>query len=357
MIIEEHDWPVFQHLRRFVVALTLLALSSGNLGLAYAQSWGAEVRPKSSPTAPSPPSPQPQPVAPPPAAPPAAAARAPNTTVITKTPSVGMGAGQSAGPGQAEKGRGTQLTLQAMLVEGGARIEQGLIWRIYDAKQVEGKHRLITSLKDVAPSIRLAAGTYMINVAFGRANLTRMVTVKSGDPQAEAFVLNAGGLKVSALLANGEPAVERTAFFEIYSDERDQFGNRTKVLSGVRAGLIVRLNAGIYHIVSTYGDANATERSDVTVEAGKLTEATVRHSAARVTMKLVTQAGGEAQADTRWSVLGQDGQLVKESLGALPTHILQAGTYTAVARQGTASFSQPFTVAPGEVRQIEVVIK
>ena len=95
----------------------------------------------------------------------------------------------------------------------------------------------------------------------------------------------------------------------------------------------------------------------MTVEAGKLTEATVRHSAARVTMKLVTQQGGEAQADTRWSVLAQDGQVVKESLGALPTHILQAGSYTAVAKQGAASFSQAFTVAPGEVRQIEVMIK
>ena len=48
---------------------------------------------------------------------------------------------------------------------------------------------------------------------------------------------------------------------------------------------------------------------------------------------------------------------MKESLGALPTHILQAGTYTAVAKQEAASFSQVFTVTPGEVRQIEVVMK
>ena len=344
-----------RRVRAAVVGLNLVVALAPDA--AQAQTLGTEVRPKAgaagagsaAPAATAPaavPSPVP-PAAPPTTAP--AAARAPNTTVIMKTP--------GAGVGQTDKGRGTAVALQATLIEGGARIEQGLIWRIYDAKQVDGKHRLITTLKDIAPTIRLAPGAYLINAAFGRANLTRQVTVKPADQQPETFVLNAGGLKVSAVLASGEPAPERSTFFDIFGDERDQFGNRTKVLGGVRAGLIVRLNAGIYHIVSTYGDANAIEHADVTVEAGKLTEASVRHAAARVTMKLVTQQGGEAQSDTRWSVLAQDGQVVKESLGALPTHILQAGTYTAVAKQGTASFSQAFTVAPGEVRQIEVVIK
>ena len=76
--------------------------------------------------------------------------------------------------------------------------------------------------------------------------------------------------------------------YDIFSGETDQQGNRTKVMSGARPGLIVRLNAGIYHIVSTYGDANATVRADINVEAGKLTEATVSHTGARVTFKLVT---------------------------------------------------------------------
>jgi hypothetical protein len=313
-------------------AFAFLAVLVGPV-CASAQSWGTEVRPQ-------------QGVGSVPPAP--AVNRAPNTTVIMKSP---------GGTGQTEKGRGTSLTLQAALTDGGGRIEQGLTWRIYDAKLVDGKYRLITTLKDIAPAIRLAPGDYMINAAFGRAHLTRKVTVKAAEQQTETFVLNAGGLRVAAVLSTGEAAPERSAFYDVFADERDQFGNRAKIMSGVRAGLIVRLNAGIYHIVSTYGDANATERADVTVEAGKLTEATVRHSAARITLKLVTQAGGEAQADTRWSVLAQDGQVVKESLGALPTHILQAGTYTVVAKQEAASFSQVFTVTPGEVRQIEVVTK
>ncbi|MCK9912438.1 hypothetical protein MXD81_25005, partial [Microbacteriaceae bacterium K1510] len=83
-----------------------------------------------------------------------------------------------------------------------------------------------------------------------------------------------------------------------------------------------------YRIVSRYGDANAKVEADVTVEAGKLTEATISHSAARVTFKLVTRIGGEALPDTQWTVQTPDGQMVLQSIGALPTHILAPGTYS-----------------------------
>ena len=47
--------------------------------------------------------------------------------------------------------------------------------------------------------------------------------------------------------------------------------HETRIVDGVKQGVILRLNSGIYHVVSTYGDANAHVRTDVTVEAGKLT--------------------------------------------------------------------------------------
>ena len=59
---------------------------------------------------------------------------------------------------------------------------------------------------------------------------------------------------------------------------------------------------GNYHIVSNYGDTNAVVRSDIRVQAGKLTDATVNHRAALITLKLVNERGGEALANTGWSV-------------------------------------------------------
>jgi hypothetical protein len=325
------------------------ALGQGQAGSPVPQ-WGAQVMPPGLTIQGSPRSPDRQAPLPAVTAPDAQQQRIPNTTVITKTP--------ERVPTVQEKNRAGVVQLQALLTDSGTRIDQGIVWRIYEGDPgQDGKHKLLGTQKDAAPTLRIQPGEYMINVAFGRANLTRKVSVKPGENHAERFVLNAGGLRVTAVTASGEPISDRNAHFDIYSDERDQFGNRTKVMSEAKLGLIIRLNAGIYNIVSVHGDANAITRADVTVEAGKLTEATLRHSAARVTFKLVPKLGGEAIADVKWQIATPEGLLIKESLGALPTHMLQPGTYVAVAHFGGQVYAAKFTLQPGETRQIEVVVQ
>ncbi len=41
-------------------------------------------------------------------------------------------------------------------------------------------------------------------------------------------------------------------------------------------------------------------------------------------------------------------QVVKHSVGALPTHILAPGTYTIIAKSGARTFKRDFTLANGE---------
>jgi hypothetical protein len=60
-------------------------------------------------------------------------------------------------------------------------------------------------------------------------------------------------------------------------------------------------------VISRYGDVNAVVRADLQVDAGKLTEAVMRHSGAEVTLKLVSSEGGEALANTNWTVLTEVG--------------------------------------------------
>ncbi len=130
--------------------------------------------------------------------------------------------------------------------------------------------------------------------------------------------------------SRANPIPEKLISINIYSD-RDMQDTPSSSCKAVKPGVILRLNAGIYHLVSTYGDANANVKSDVTVEAGKLTEAQISHTAGKVTFKLVQRAGGEAIADTQWVIQTPTGEEVKSSVGALPTHILAPGTYTVVA--------------------------
>jgi hypothetical protein len=197
----------------------------------------------------------------------------------------------------------------------------------------------------------------MLNAAFGRAHLTRRISVKEGVQSVEPFVINAGGLRLIALVGKGEAAPANTVTYEIFSDERDQSGQRSKIMGGAKPGLVMRLNSGIYQIVSTYGDANAHVTADVTVEAGKLTDVTIAHAAAKVTFKLVMREGGEALADTQWNIVDAHGTTIKESVGALPTHTLAPGSYSVVAKSGGRSFRRDFVVLNGEITQVEVVMQ
>jgi hypothetical protein len=277
--------------------------------------------------------------------PPPAAAPAPaNTTVI-----------QRPAP---ESRTSAQITLVAQLTDESQPLEQGVVWRVFrDKPGADGKMRLLSTHRDPQPSVRLDAGDYLVNAALGRANLTRRISVAPGKAALEKFVLNAGGLKLVATLSGGEAPPDNTVSYDIQSDERDQLGNRTTIVTNARPGVVVRLNAGIFHVISTYGDANATVRADVTVEPGKITEATVSHMAAKATFRLVMHAGSEALADTQWSIVNLQGETVKESVGALPSHILAAGTYTVNARRAGQTYRQDFTVKAGETAEIEVVMR
>ncbi len=273
---------------------------------------------------------------------PAAAKPSGNTTVIERP-------ADAAASGQA------LVKLVALLTADGQEIDEGLVWRVYQSGEAaDQKSKLVTEKREASPALKLQPGDYTINASFGRANLTRRLSLKAGASTTEKFVLNAGGLRITASLA-GKPAPEGSVTYAIYADDREQFSERTAVMTGAKPGLIIRLNAGIYHIVSTYGDANAKVFADVTVEAGKLTEAAIIHQAAKAAFKLVTRAGGEALPDTHWTIQTPNGELVKESVGALPTHTLAPGDYTVLAKAGGRIFQRTFSLKDGEVANVEVL--
>jgi hypothetical protein len=252
------------------------------------------------------------------------------------------------------------VTLSARTVENGTIIKSGLVWWVYkNTKTKDGKYELVDTFREATPTAALQPGSYRIAAAYGKVNLIKDIEVTRGRALQENFVLNAGGLRLAAVTLNGTTIPPNSVRYDLFADETesDQFGKRKIVLRDAKPGVVLRLNAGAYHIVSTYGDANAVVRADVTVEPGRLTDATINHSAAKVTLKLVKQPGGEALADTQWNILTTGGDIVKESAGALPSHILAAGNYSVLARYQGKNFTREFMVEPGETKQIEVVIQ
>jgi hypothetical protein len=248
-----------------------------------------------------------------------------------------------------------RVTLAAQLIQDGADITRGLVWRIFETEpDTDGKLRLVASAKGGTQSFDLAPGQYLVHASYGRAGATKRISV-GNDAKREAFVLDAGGLKLDAENSGGARIPPEKLRFSIYEAEEKPGSERALILPDVSPNTVIRLNAGVYHVVSTYGNVNAVIRSDIKVEAGKLTEATVEHRAAEMTMKLVRQAGGEAIADTSWSVQTNSGDPVRESVGAYASMVLAEGDYTIVAKNRDHIYQRDFTVEAGHNAEVEVI--
>ncbi|WJH39983.1 hypothetical protein N7E02_25485 [Aliirhizobium terrae] len=247
----------------------------------------------------------------------------------------------------------------AKLTNDGEPMQDGLAWRVFSPIAGEdGKLPLVASSDGGSADFQLAPGDYFVNVAFGRAGITKKVTVpEDGDVKEQTLVLDAGGFLLNAVAGTDQRIPTSQLSFSIYSSEVRDNGDRALVMADVKPNTIVRLNAGTYHVVSEYGDINAVVRADIQVEAGKLTQAVLQHKAAQITLKLVSQPGGEAIADTAWSVLTEAGDVVNESVSAFSTMVLSEGNYLAVARNKDKIYQREFTVKAGRNSDVEVLMR
>ncbi|MDN2564776.1 hypothetical protein N1F89_00930 [Aquibium sp. A9E412] len=256
--------------------------------------------------------------------------------------------------GPLSQGEFGTITVSAQLTEGAEEISRGLVWRVFSPETGDdGKLPMIATAQGGTSVFQLAPGTYLVHAAFGRAGATKKITV-GPEPRRESLVLEAGGLKLDAVLSGGLRIPSDRLRFSIYEEKPDATGNRPLIVPNVAPDTVVRLNAGTYHVVSTYGSVNAVIRSDIRVEAGKLTEATVEHRAASLTMKLVREEGGEAIADTAWSILTDTGDIVRETVGAYASMVLAEGDYTIVAKNRERLYQRDFTVVAGRNQPVEL---
>lgn len=245
------------------------------------------------------------------------------------------------------------LVLEARLVADGPPLTNGLIWRVFGAQPgTDGQLPLYAETPSGGTTtVHLPPGDYFVHAAFGRAGATKHVTITDSD-QTESLVIDAGGLKLDSVVGEDQPIPVDQLSFEVL--QPDETGELVTVVPNAAPRHILRLSAGTYHVISRYGSVNSVVRADIEVQAGKLTEAVMRHTGAAVTLKLVSEEGGEALANTSWTVTTQDGITVHESIGAFPSIVLAAGTYTAVAKHQGEIYSRDFTVETGLDRDVEV---
>ncbi len=270
---------------------------------------------------------------------------------------IGQAPPDTPDPGPPKDIRQGSFTLEARLTADGPALKDGVDWRIFgDKAGSDGNLPVLGQATGGTIYVRLDPGTYYIHAALGRAGLARKIEVKQPTGGA-VFVLNAGGMRLNAMNGKDTPLSGSDISFDIYAPDEGGAGDRYLLMPNAPPGKIIALTAGIYHVVSHYGDANAVVRADIKVDPGKLTEATVYQLAARLTLKLVEVHGGEAIANTEWSVQTPNGDNVVESVGAFPSVVLAAGPYKAIARHDGQTYQSEFVVQPGVNRDVEVLLK
>ena len=249
------------------------------------------------------------------------------------------------------------LSLSARFGKDMPAVNGGLVWRIYSDKPgVNGAMQLIREEHAAAPVMPLAPGGYVVHVSLGLVSDVRPVTVRQDETTRETFELAAGGLRIEGRVGTSK-IPQGQIVFSVYKGSQFEVGtgDRTPIAQNIAAGDVLLLPAGIYYLVSNYGDANSIVRSDIRVQASKLTDVVVTHRAAVVTLKLVGEKGGEALANTSWSVITPAGDVIKESIGAFPRVTLAEGEYRAIAKNDGKVFEREFQVKNGVDGEVEVL--
>jgi hypothetical protein len=238
------------------------------------------------------------------------------------------------------------------------QITGGVIWRVYSNRPDQsGSFRPLKEDRSATPVLNLPPGNYVVHATFGLASAVKTVQLRS-DTVREMLELPAGGLRIEGRVGDAKiPAGHIT--FDIYKGSQFESGDKSRppIARAVGTGDILLVPDGTYHIVSNYGDSNAVVRSDIRVQTGKLTDMTVTHRAAMITLKLVNDRGGEALANTDWIVESPAGDIIKESIGAFPRVILAEGDYRAVARNEGKVFTRTFKVITGVDGEVEVLAR
>jgi hypothetical protein len=264
----------------------------------------------------------------------------------------------------------TLLRLTALLGDGGAPVQAGLHWRLFkEQTEPDGSHALVAESTEPQAAIAAPPGDYVVHAAFGLASATKHITLGE-EQRAERIVINAGVLRIAGTRGDAQIDPNRLSL-AIYVPDRNNPQGKL-VYSKARAGDLLGVPEGAYHIVSTLLDttaastrsvnpaANALETNsiisaDVKVPTGKLLDVTLRHRYATLTLKLVNSAGADAMANTNFTILTPGGDLIRELIGAYPSLVLAEGEYVVIARHDAKTYQSTFQVQSGLDRDVEVI--
>ena len=144
------------------------------------------------------------------------------------------------------------LNLSAILNGGSAPLTGGLRWRVFGSHaDPDGSHPLIVESGQAQPTLTIPPGDYVVHVAFGLASAAKRVTL-GAEVRSERLTLSAGALRIEGTLSDAPIDPSKLSLAIYVPQNRNPLGKL--VYAKGKAGDIIGLPEGSYHIVSTYLD-------------------------------------------------------------------------------------------------------
>src|SRR5271169_5852937 len=226
----------------------------------------------------------------------------------TQTPASQSAPSPSADSAPASQPAQATLSLSAVLNGVGAPLSGGLRWRVFAAQaDPDGSRPLVVESSLAQPTLTIPVGDYVVHVAFGLASTAKRVTL-AAEVRSERLTLSAGALRIEGTLADAPIDPSKLSLAIYVPQNRNPLGKL--VYAKGKAGDIIGLPEGSYHIVSTFLDtvgahsgvsaagnsaksavavpptaipSNSMVNADIKVISGKRTDVTIRHRCATLT--------------------------------------------------------------------------
>lgn len=260
------------------------------------------------------------------------------------------------------------LWLVSVLAPGGAPYAGTSFSVLREEPDAFGKTRhkvMATSGPAATAGFRLGPGRYRVQVRNGAVKRDEVVEVPATGVFRHEVVLDAGELRLNALLDAGGTEAPET-WLRVLRDDNDPYGRsiRTEVAAdGYAAAASFLLPAGGYIVEATYG--NAVQEFPVHVDAGRQTRQSLVLHAGRLQLSAALAADGAPAAQTvfhiergvtdvrgprRWMPVA-----TSDPTGAI-AFLLPAGDYRVRAELDHASVSATLSLAAGETRSLDLVL-
>jgi Ca-activated chloride channel family protein len=252
-----------------------------------------------------------------------------------------------APPQAAQPSAETNLTLEAVEVEGGPTVPVGA-WSLLAV--AEPPRVVLGENGQARPSLRVPPGRYEVRVRAGTARVAERFDT-AGAQMTHRVVLNIGSLRPVGALAAGAPP--RGGNWTLWADEVPGFRVGEQVTTSGAAEPTLRLVQGSYRVRFQSGEASA--QRDIFVTAGETVALRLDLDAGEVT--LVATRGGAPVAAQGWEIRRPgEARAVASSGAARARFTLPAGAWTARVRVDGAWHEAPMAVAAGQVAEVPITL-